>query len=497
MLFKLSKWLHKYLGLTFFLILIFMSATGILINHPSLIANFSVPVGILGKSYEYSNWNRFLMRDGLVLSDESIVIGGKNGVFFNKNTGLSVESMNDGLPESLFLRDTRCLLAVGEGDNLRLFAGTRGGLFYKNINDKKWQPALLEGKTNEIVDLVLAGNKIMAFAPYGYFSAPVDAKNPVFNYAPINIQTKEKNLPAFRLLLELHSGKILGLSGRIFIDIISMILIFLCVSAIYLWYIPWSRRKFRFAAQKNQIFGFMYRYHLKLGVWSAIFLFLIAFTGIFVRPPFNEFIDFWKVPAFWIHHGSSEIHKAVVLDDGYLLIASRGGWFKVDSSFKETFLDINPPFTVVGMGVSVLKKLEGNRLVTGSFTGLYIWDLDGGAVEDISGKKNEKKLSPRQSGIMAASALVNNGELTGYADYRKGFTGYKNDKIKLAEPDGLSKNNMSMYHFLFELHNGRFLRDLMGKSYIFFIPVVGFVFLLIVVTGVYDWCRRKRGLVKK
>jgi len=498
MLLTLSKWLHKYLGLIFLLILIFMSVTGILINHPQLIANFSVPVGILGKSYEYSNWNRFLMRDGLILSDGSIIIGGKSGVFIDKNKGSSFEPINDGLPESLFFRDTRCLLAVGEGDNTRLFAGTRAGLFYKNINDKKWQPASFEGKKDEIVDLALADNKILAFTPFGCLSAPVNQEKPVFNRSSINIPIKEKNLPAYRLLLELHSGKIFGLSGRIFIDIVSLILIFLCVSGLYLWYIPWSRRRFRFASRKNQLFSFMYRHHLKFGIWSAIFFILIAFTGTFVRPPFISFIDFWKVPAYWIHQGRSEIHKAVVLDDGNIIIASNNGWFKVDSSFKEPFTEINPPFSVAGMGVTALKKLEGNRLIAGSFSGLYILDLNSGTAEDISGKQREKNSSVRQSKLMVAGALVNNGELTGYADYRKGFVGYKNNnKIKFSEPDGLYKESMSLYHFLFELHNGRFLRDLLGKSYIFFIPVVGFGFLLIVVTGVYDWYRRKRSLLRK
>jgi hypothetical protein len=37
-LFKISKWLHKYIGLVLLLFLMWMSISGVLMNHPELIS---------------------------------------------------------------------------------------------------------------------------------------------------------------------------------------------------------------------------------------------------------------------------------------------------------------------------------------------------------------------------------------------------------------------------------------------------------------------------
>ena len=58
-------------------------------------------------------------------------------------------------------------------------------------------------------------------------------------------------------------------------------------------------------------------------------------------------------------------------------------------------------------------------------------------------------------------------------------------------PADLHNNRLSFYHLLFELHNGRILRDLIGRWYIFFVPLAGSALLLITLTGIYDWCGRK------
>jgi hypothetical protein len=42
-IFKISKWLHKYIGLALILFLMWMSLSGVLMNHPDLIAGIYVP----------------------------------------------------------------------------------------------------------------------------------------------------------------------------------------------------------------------------------------------------------------------------------------------------------------------------------------------------------------------------------------------------------------------------------------------------------------------
>jgi uncharacterized iron-regulated membrane protein len=48
-------------------------------------------------------------------------------------------------------------------------------------------------------------------------------------------QHKGKGLPWERVVLDLHSGRIVGLAGVYFMDLIALLLIFLSVSGITLW----------------------------------------------------------------------------------------------------------------------------------------------------------------------------------------------------------------------------------------------------------------------
>ena len=46
---------------------------------------------------------------------------------------------------------------------------------------------------------------------------------------------------------------------------------------------------------------------------------------------------------------------------------------------------------------------------------------------------------------------------------------------------------MPLWNYMFELHNGRFFRDLIGNWYLL-VPILGsLLFLLLTITGIYDW----------
>lgn len=56
--FKISKWLHKYIGLALILFLMWMSISGVLMNHPDLISGIAVPRWLVPSQYHPYNWNR-------------------------------------------------------------------------------------------------------------------------------------------------------------------------------------------------------------------------------------------------------------------------------------------------------------------------------------------------------------------------------------------------------------------------------------------------------
>ena len=48
-------------------------------------------------------------------------------------------------------------------------------------------------------------------------------------------------------------------------------------------------------------------------------------------------------------------------------------------------------------------------------------------------------------------------------------------------------NRLPLWNYMFELHNGRIFKDLIGEWYILIIPLGSFLFILITLTGIFDW----------
>ena len=282
--FIFSKWLHKYVGLALLFVFLFMGVTGILINHPSLLSTWSVPASWLGESYQYANWNRFSFRDSVLADDGSMYIAGKMGVWYSPGADLAFEEMSAGLPESFYLRDINTLLTVDYEGNRRLFAGGRSGLFYRDQHADTWSS--VKSVTGvEIVDLLLTKGQIMAFSPHGCYTASVSQTNPDFVSVAVEIDSKGQWVPGYRILFELHSGKLFGLPGRLLADVAALLLLFLCFSAVYIWFVPWRKRRFKGRHRKSRWLATLYSYHLSIGIWIALLLFLIAGSGAFIRPP--------------------------------------------------------------------------------------------------------------------------------------------------------------------------------------------------------------------
>jgi hypothetical protein len=57
-LFRFSKKIHKYCGLSFLIYFLWMGSSGVLLNHPSIIENLAVSRSWLPEKYTFNNWNR-------------------------------------------------------------------------------------------------------------------------------------------------------------------------------------------------------------------------------------------------------------------------------------------------------------------------------------------------------------------------------------------------------------------------------------------------------
>ncbi|MEJ2544074.1 MAG: hypothetical protein P8Y99_08395, partial [Calditrichaceae bacterium] len=65
---------------------------------------------------------------------------------------------------------------------------------------------------------------------------------------------------------------------------------------------------------------------------------------------------------------------------------------------------------------------------------------------------------------------------------------YNSNKNRFVMPKELNRDyRMSLWNFMFELHNGRIFKDWIGGFYILIAPLGSLLFVLIILSGVYDW----------
>jgi hypothetical protein len=136
-IFKISKPIHKYVGLVCLVYFILMGVTGVLLNHPSLIRPFSIPLSWMPGSYNYVKWNRMALREAVFSTAHpgTVYIGGKSGVWRSRDNGNAFTHLTRGFPTSAYDRDTRSLLLRETGHFQYLYAGTQAGLYRYNVLD--------------------------------------------------------------------------------------------------------------------------------------------------------------------------------------------------------------------------------------------------------------------------------------------------------------------------------------------------------------------------
>jgi hypothetical protein len=177
-----------------------------------------------------------------------------------------------------------------------------------------------------------------------------------------------------------------------------------------------------------------------------------------------------------------------------LLLATRDGFFRGPADGSQPFSKVTVDVPVHGMGVFVMERLSRQRVLIGSFSGLYVWDSVQHHAADLEGRPIQRRHGsrPRTQTDMAVGAIVRNGHLNCWADYRRGLQPLPGGDSCFTMPDQVVQNSrMSLWHVLFEIHNGRFFRDWLGAYTWLIVPVGGLVLVINVLTGCYDWFYRR------
>ncbi|MDO3380322.1 PepSY-associated TM helix domain-containing protein [Geoalkalibacter halelectricus] len=521
-LFALSRRLHRYAGLLLLLYLIFVGVTGILLNHPTMISALSVPRWLVPPSYQIEEWNRGSLRS-VVFSEREPSVGfvaGTEGIWKTTDGGVTFEPMASGYPRSRALRRTNHIVLLEEEEApARLLAATRGGLFVASVDDAEWRRIPLAPGDEHVRKILRIGERLVVFTNSNAYEAYGEAGGDLPHFTlvdPDRLHGGEggttEGVSLVRLMFALHSGAVWGMPGRLLIDAAGVALIFLSASAIYLWYFPRSRRRSAGAPRKDgigrRLFPWLFKYHLKIGVWATLFLILFAGTALFMPPSPLVPMTVRKVvpPQYWPgplpanpwHGNIGNATYDPVRDE--ILVELRGGTgrsvWRAPADFSTPFARDAARLPIGAMGSNVLEIKADGTLVVGSFSGLYQRSAGGGALIDLStGEPADPRPFRRgEGGWQTAGYFETPSGERFVVTHDEGLIGIggaqPNGRFKM--PDELKQGyRMPLWSFLFEVHNGRILRDWLSSHYYLISFLGALSLLLITFTGLFDWAYRK------
>lgn len=477
--------LHRWLGIPIAIAMLYMSLSGILLNHPVLIASWNAPRWLLPADMRSVNWGRGAIQSWITLADGSLLAGGKGGVYRMDATAGTVEPVNEGLPGSVALGAIQDLARDSAGN---IWAGTPSGVFSLHVDSKRWRA---DGPYQEIVALVARDSVLYAFSPHAVWSRQNSGDWNLVREWPVPD-------PGFiHLLFDLHSGAILGKPGKLLYDIAGMALFLLGVGGLYLVCIPFAAK--RLSARLKRVGSWLVRYHLrhqrKAGWLLVVPMVIIPATGLFMQPPFSALLSSLKSvddvasvgphPGLWSAALYDESRERWVLADGDRLWQTENSEFAMIEPMGAR-LPVHP------MGVTGLVQIDSLYIV-GSFGGLLAYSPENNRVVDaLTGKPVLQPSMRSRTQVRSVGAL--NRQLA-YGDLRKGWLVRQNNAWNEVMPvprDFKIPSTYSLWNYLFELHNGRILRSWISTFYMLHNPIVALGTLAVVLSGVMLVLRKRK-----
>ena len=504
-LYRFFKKYHKWLGLVLSTIFLFFALSGIVMNHRAFFASVDVGRSWLPSEYHYDNWNNAAVRGAINLNNDSLLVYGNIGVWKTDSTLQTYSDFNNGFPAGI---DNRKVSEVLETRTGELFAGTLFGLYRFLPEEQRWSPVVLPGSEPRVVALEEQGDSLIVMTRSSIFIA-----NTKENYHTFTEQTllpvagREKQVSMFRTIWVIHSGEILGFTGKLLIDLSGLAMILLSISGIVYFIAPKRLRRIKERIeQKRRIkarIKWSFKWHLKVGIISSLVLFIVVFTGMFLRPPLLIPIASKQVapikgttldtPNYW-----SDKLRGIIYDSEQeqFLISTSDGIYALNKSLDQhpQPYEVEPPVSV--MGINVFRKMSRDIYLVGSFSGLFLWNpVQETIVDYITGKPHEEQSSMRSpfGSVAVAGYLKINSDQEIYFDYSRGaVSSDSNFQMPSMPSEIVEQSGISLWNLALEIHTWRILNFLMGGFYILIVPLSGILGVILILSGVGMWFIRNR-----
>ncbi|MBW6537528.1 MAG: PepSY domain-containing protein [Mariniphaga sp.] len=497
---KIFRKLHKWPGIVIALFAILFAASGIVMNHRQTFSSIDVSRNLLPSNYRYQNWNLAAVRGSLPFKNDSLLIFGNIGIWKTTENPEQFTAFNQGFPKGI---DSRKIYSVVRFKN-ELFAGTHFGLFRRNIiGTDEWHKIDLPVKQERIADVNLKKDTLLVLTRH-YLLKSTDGTT----FETIQLpepEGYERKTGLFNTLWELHSGELLGLPGKLIVDLLGLVTILLSVTGLLHFFFPKliKRRKMKQKPVKTlaKTFRTNLRWHNVVGYIFVAFLIINTLAGIHLRPPLLIPIAGKKVGIIPGTHLDSpnpwfDKLRRVEWDENLnqYIFSTSEGFFASGENFAQLLQPIIPQPPVSVMGLNVFKPVGEMQYLTGSFNGMFLWDLQTVRVSDFfSGAPyTAPQGMGNPIGANMAAGLVEAGDNAWWFDYNRGAISLSGKPFPQMPEEILKKSPMSLWNVSLEVHTGRIFEHLVGPFYILYVPLAGLCLIMVLVSGFFVWWKAHR-----
>ncbi|MDZ7740683.1 MAG: PepSY domain-containing protein [Bacteroidota bacterium] len=505
---RFSRWLHKWLGLIFSLFFIFWAVSGIVLNHRNTFSPLDVNRDLLPAEYAYDNWNLGAVKGAEKLGPDSVLIYGNTGIWLADNEFENFRDFSEGFPAGIDNKKISSVLMTKSG---KLFAGTFFGLFKFDEDNQQWIKIHLPAYEERITGLREKGDSLVVITRSFLWFGLVN--NCVYDWHKLTLPPPEgfdNKVGLFRTLWVIHSGEIYGLPGKLIIDFVGLVFIFLSLTGLLYFFMPSifrQRKKKNKSIKKHaRLNKWSLKWHNKIGVWLVAILIINTIAGMFLRPPLlipiaNAKVDKIKYTSLDNPNPWFDKLRDVIWDKDLerWIIGTNEGIYYSDDDFQSELkvFPVQPPVSV--MGINVFEKTGRGEYLVGSFSGLFRWIPSMNYVENYVSKSTRIDFNPDGPPLgqqIVSGYLESPSGREYYFDYDRGALPINSMQSFVPMPPEIKNLPMSLWNVMLEVHTARFFQFLFGDFYILFIPLFGIFSLAILVTGLVIWLKaywRRKG----
>lgn len=500
---KLYKKLHHWPGLIISFFLLYYAISGIILNHRDLLSKYDIRRRFLPGNYHYKNWNNAAIKGNVIVNRDSVLIYGNIGVWLTDSSFSNYRPFNSGFPAGI---DNRKIFDIHYTEDRQLYAAAFSGLYAYNFNGNRWEKINTGKNSGRFVGIASKGDTLYVVNRSYLYTGISDGIHTKLTKNQLSPPPGYVNkITLFQTIWQIHSGEILGIPGKIYVDIIGVVTFILSVTGIIRFFYPgWIKRlakKKKETATVSKVGRLSLNWHNFLGSWLFIFLVIVFLTGMFLRPPLLIAIGKARVkPLKYTHLDQPnpwyDKLRDILYDparDILLLSTSEGMYYMDPNDLLPQIFDVQPPISV--MGINVFKNQDDGSYLTGSFSGLFLWDPGDHSIIDLhTGKPYAPTAFGRPVGELLVSGSITDCRGNLYlSEYNKGVLPFgHSDKFPEMPENILAESKMSIWNLCLEFHTGRIFQNITGDFYILIVPLVGLTGIIIVISGYLLWRKKFR-----